>query len=339
MSIEEQVCLGPHTTFHIGGPARFFVRIVRLEELQTSLKFARDRNSATLILGGGSNILIDDAGFDGLVLKIEMTGIEIEKESQNKTLVIAGAGEMWDNVVACSVTENLWGLENLSGIPGTVGGAIVGNIGAYGAALSQRLQWVEVFDRENGEIQRMNNHACAFGYRDSFFKHDAGKNIILRAAFALSSSGVPNLSYKDLAERLDGMQRVEIRTVREAVLAIRKNKFPDLLVEGTAGSFFKNPILPLQEAEDLQKRYPAMPLFILPESQGVKVPLAWLLDNVLGLKGFAVGRARLFEKQPLVIVAEKNCTAHEVREMVESVSKKVFDAFSITMEPEVKIIF
>jgi UDP-N-acetylmuramate dehydrogenase len=342
MQLEENVRLAPFTTFHIGGSARFFVRVNSVEEARESFNFAKEKNLKVLVLGGGSNILIDDAGFDGLVIKIEIEGITLERgpqeETQDKILIVAGAGERWDALVERSVEEKLWGLENLSGIPGTVGGAVAGNIGAYGSALSQTLQWVEVFDRESGEVKKMGNDACAFGYRDSFFKHDAGEHVILHAAFALSAVGKPNLSYKDLLERFDDSSQ-NIESVREAVLEIRKGKFPDLTQEGTAGSFFKNPVLPLAQAEKLQKHYPTMPLFTLPESSGVKVPLAWLLDKALGLKGLAVGHARLFEKQPLVIVAGENCTAREVHELSLLVTEKVFDACGITLEPEVKIIF
>ena len=146
LQIEENVPLAPLTTFYIGGPARFFVRVSSVDELRQSLDFARDKNIPTLVLGGGSNVLIGDAGFEGLMIKMEIGGVEIQKET-----LIAGAGESWDAVVSHAVNENLWGIENLSGIPGTVGGAVVQNIGAYGAAVSEVVEWVEVFDTEHTE--------------------------------------------------------------------------------------------------------------------------------------------------------------------------------------------
>ena len=333
MKIEENVPLKPLTTFGIGGAARFFSQVKSVEEAQKSLDFARDQNLQVLLLGGGSNMLIDDKGFDGLVIKIEIAGIEIEKE-----MLIAGAGESWDGLVERAVKENLWGVENLSGIPGTVGGAVAGNIGAYGQALSQTLLWIDVFDTHTREVVKMTNRECLFDYRDSFFKHDDGRHVILRAAFELSSAPKPELSYKDLTERFPEDTSLDIRAIRDAIVAIRKGKFPDLEVEGTAGSFFKNPILSKQAAEKLRAQYPMMPLFDMPETEGVKVPLAWLLDKVLDLNGYHIGGARLFERQPLVIAAARNTSSSDVRALAKAVQEKVFENFAIQLEPEVKII-
>ena len=336
MEIEEHVPLVPYTTFHLGGPAKYFVRVRNVEELTCALDFARDRSLNIFILGGGSNVLIDDAGSDGLVLKIEINGITLSKESNVATFVV-GAGESWDGLVVRAVAESLWGIENLSGIPGTVGGACVQNIGAYGAALSETLEWVEVFDIPRGEVVRLSNKECAFGYRDSIFKHTDGHYVVLRAAFRLSIQPKPNISYKDLNMRFADSV-LDSSTIRNAVLEIRKGKFPDLSQEGTAGSFFKNPILPQIEAQKLREQYPKMPLFDLPESAGVKIPLAWLFDHALNLRDTSMGGARLFEKQLLVIATEKNATAHEVRELANTVQKVTKEKLSIDIEPEVKII-
>ena len=333
MQIEEHVSLAEFTTFRIGGLARFFARVASAEELRRSLDFARDQHQRVLMLGGGSNVLIDDAGFDGLVIKIEIQGVDIEKET-----LIAGAGEQWDALVARASQENLWGIENLSGIPGTAGGAVAGNIGAYGQALSQTLQWVEVFDTETDTLQKITNDACAFGYRDSIFVHDGGRYVILRAAFSLAREGRPEISYKDLAEQFPDDTSADIHAVREAILRIRQGKFPDLDVEGTAGSFFKNPMLSHEDAQKIHTRFPQMPLFAMPETGGVKIPLAWLLDHVLRLKGMRMGGARLFEKQPLVIAAARGCSARDVRELAKQVQEKVFENFGMHIEPEVKII-
>jgi UDP-N-acetylmuramate dehydrogenase len=339
MQIEENVSLAPYTTFGIGGPARYFVRVTSIEELQKSLDFARDKKLAILLLGGGSNMLVPDAGWDGLVIKVELRGLKFEDDERDasKKILVAGAGELWDTVVAQAVEQNLWGLENLSGIPGTVGGAVVQNIGAYGAALSQTLLWTEVLDTAAGEITKMSNAKCAFGYRESFFKHDAERHVVLRAAFVLSSTRKPNVSYKDLAMRF-GDAKPGLSAIRAAILDIRAGKFPDLTVEGTAGSFFKNPIVLVQEAEELKVRYPDMPLFDMPETSGVKVPLAWLLDRALNLKGTTVGGARLFEKQPLVIVAKKNTPGSDVRMLAQKIKKEVQEKLHIEIEAEVKII-
>lgn len=336
MQVQQNIALAPYTTFKIGGSARFFVAVKTVEELKESLDFARDQNLATLILGGGSNVLISDDGFDGLVIKIEIkNGITVDKTS-----VAASAGESWDDLVAFCVENGLWGIENLSGIPGTLGGAIVQNIGAYGAALSQVLTLVAVYDTRHQQVKMLSVEECKFGYRGSIFKEEEGRYIILAATLRLVSSPTPNISYKDLQTRFKDSS-VDIKAIRDAVLEIRKAKFPDLTVEGTAGSFFKNPIVPLAEAKALQARYPDLPLFEMPETTDIKVPLGWFLDykhGVIDLRDVRVGGARMFEKQFLVLVAERNTSANDVQELVRVVQKKVFDELHITIEPEVKVI-
>ncbi len=335
MQVEENIPLAPYTTFHIGGPARFFVKVQTIEALQEAFSFANEKNISVLILGGGSNVLIDDAGFDGLVVKIELAGIDLKKNDDEAVLIV-GAGESWDGVVARVVEENLWGIENLSGIPGTVGAAPVQNIGAYGAELKDTLAWVEVLDVQTKEVKKMANTECAFGYRASVFKKNPGRYVILRIALILKQERAPKLAYRDLAEAFAGISAPKLGDIRAAVLAIRAKKFPDLAQEGTAGSFFLNPTVSLQKAAELAKQFPALPQF--PGELGVKISLAWLLDNVLQLKGARVGGARLFERQPLVVVAQKNASSHDVVALAKKVQEEVKEKLDITIEPEVKII-
>ena len=327
MQIEEQVPLGPLTTFCIGGPARFLVRATNIEELKQSLDFSKSRNLEILLLGSGSNVLISDAGFDGLVIKIEFTGVEKENET-----LIAAAGENWDALVERAVREELWGIENLSGIPGTVGAAPIQNIGAYGSEIKDTLTWVEAFDTQSGQTVRLKNADCAFGYRTSRFKKEPARFVVLRAAFVLKKNGAPNASYKDLAE----ISRLNLDEIRGKVLAIRAGKFPDLKKEGTAGSFFLNPIVSAQKAAELLEKYPNLPNF--PAENGRKVSLAWLLDNVLHVKGLSVGGARLYERQPLCIAASRGTSASDVAGLAKKVAELVQNKFKITIEPEVKII-
>jgi len=338
MNIQKNISLAPFTTFQIGGPARFFARVQSVDALKEAFGFAKDlpaqagKNLKVFILGGGSNVLIDDAGFDGLVLKIELTGVE-----EDGNTFIAAAGESWDALVECAVTKKLWGIENLSGIPGTVGGAVVQNIGAYGQALSQTLAWVEVFDTHTGSVERLPKEKLSLGYRGSVFKQEEGRYVVLKAALVLSPTPAPSVAYKDLRARFAD-QSPAITDIREAVLEIRAAKFPDLMVEGTAGSFFKNPILKEEEAKKLQETYPDLPTFVMPETSGVKVPLAWLFDHALNLRGASVGGARLFEKQLLVIAATKKTSSQDVRALAEKVSAEVKNKFGFTIEPEVKIV-
>ena len=334
MRIEENVPLAPLTSFRLGGPARHFARVKNLEELRQSLDYARDQNLATLILGGGSNLLIGDAGFDGLVIKIEITGVESlpANTAGESGLLVAGAGESWDALVARAVKDGWWGLENLSGIPGTVGAAPVQNIGAYGAEVRDTLAWVEVLDRKSGEVVRLQNAACGFGYRTSIFKRLPARYVVLRAAFALTKDGTPNASYKDLAD----IARLNLDEIRQKVLEVRSQKFPDLSVEGTAGSFFLNPVVSGQKAAELLEKYPGLPTFAA--EKGRKVSLAWLLDNVLHAKGMREGGARLYERQPLVIVAGFGASARDVTALKEKIKKEVQEKLDITLEEEVRVV-
>jgi UDP-N-acetylmuramate dehydrogenase len=332
MQIQEHIPLAPLTTFHIGGPARFFTHVQNIEELADALAFAKENNLKIFVLGGGSNILIPDEGFDGLVIKVELLGVE-----EKGNILVANAGESWGALVKRAVNKDLWGIENLSGIPGTVGGAVVQNIGAYGQALSQTLKWAEVFDTRTGEVKKLGTHDLKLGYRGSIFKEEDGHYVVLRACLELSPNGVPVTTYRDLATRFENRSPT-IGEMREAVLDIRAQKFPDLAVEGTAGSFFKNPILGEAEAKKLQAEYPEMPVFAMPETSGVKVPLAWLLDHVLNVKGMRAGSARIFERQPLVIAAEKNASARDVRMLAEKIRELVREKLGIEIEPEVRVI-
>ncbi len=340
MQIKENVPLAPLTTFGIGGVARYLALAQDIKEIVAAFAYAKEKDLKVLLLGGGSNMLMPDTGWSGLVIKIEVKGVEIETN-----VVIAGAGEGWDGVVAQAVSKELWGLENLSGIPGTVGGAVVQNIGAYGAALSQTLSWVEVFDTTSGEVKKLTNAECAFGYRTSIFKKNAGRYIVLRAAFELSTAPNPNLAYrdpnkayKDIAQILEKNPEPSLADLRAAVLAIRADKFPDISVEGTAGSFFLNPIVPEEAARGLEERFPGMPLFAMPETTDMKVPLGWILDHVLHMRGFTLGKVRLFEKQALVVVAERGATASDVQALVQKIKKEVKEKLDLEIEEEVKVI-
>jgi len=331
MQIEEQVPLAPLTTFHIGGPAKFFVRVKTVEEIQESLDYARDKKLRVQVLGGGSNVLFSDAGFDGLVKKIELRDVVKDADTY-----VAAAGESWDALVERAVRDGLWGLENLSGIPGSVGGAVVQNIGAYGAALSQTLVWAEAYDSATSALVHLTADQCSFGYRDSVFKHSE-RLVVVRAAFTLSPSPAPNLEYRDLAERFKA-EDPSLQAIRTAVLDIRAHKFPDLAKEGTAGSFFLNPMVPRAQARALKERYPDMPLFDMPETPDVKVPLGWLLDHVLNLRGTAVGGARVFERQALVIAATRGATARDVNALAQMIRQGVRRTIGIDIHEEVKIL-
>lgn len=335
MTLRERVPLAPLTSLNVGGPARYFAEVGSPAELAEAAAFARAHALPLRILGGGTNVLVPDAGVEALVVHLAMRDIAFTDASAGTTLAIAEAGASWDALVEASVQQGLWGLENLSGIPGQVGGAVVGNIGAYGAAVSDTLSWVEAYHLASGRLERIDAAACALGYRQSAFTGDR-ERIVVRAAFTLARTERPRLGYRDLAERFAG-QVPALAQVREAVLAIRRGKFPDLAHEGSAGSFFKNPIVDEATARAFKARYPAMPLFAMPETAGAKVPIAWLLDHILHMNGYAKGAVRLFETQPLVLVAARGARAAEVEALAHEVAARVQEECGITLTREVTI--
>lgn len=334
MNIQENVSLSQYTTFKIGGPAKFFCSVKNEKELLEALDFAKNKSLPIFVIGGGSNLLVSDEGFKGLVLKIEMYGIAF---SQN--LVSACAGENWDNFVNETVERGYYGLENLSAIPGTVGASSVQNIGAYGVDVSEYIQSVRAYDVRKEQFVDIKNEECQFSYRDSLFKHQKGRFIIVSVTFNLKTSGEVNIEYKDLKEyfEIKNLGRSpSLREVREAVIAIRESKLPDWHKWGTAGSFFKNPIIPIQKYVDLKQKYTDLPGF--PECDGakIKVSLGWILDKICKAKGMSVGNAQVYEKQALVLVAKPGAKANEVIELSRRIQDMVKEKTGIAVEAEVE---
>jgi UDP-N-acetylmuramate dehydrogenase len=331
--IEEQVPLASLTTLRIGGSARFAAACHSLEDVKAAIALAQDRGLPFRVVGGGSNILASDDGFPGVALLMRADGIE-EVADKGGMLLIADAGASWDGLVARACARGLWGLENLAGIPGTVGAAPVQNIGAYGAEAQGTLAWVEAYDLRTGETRRFASEECGFGYRESRFKHDRDL-VILHVAFRLGAANGPDLAYKDLARARDeGAPVATPEEVSALVRAIRARKFPDLAEHGTAGSFFKNPVVASDAFARLAERHPELPGF--PQESGVKIPLAFVLDRVLGLRGHRLGRAWLFDKQPLVLVVDQGATAREVDALADEVVARVREATGIEIEREVQ---
>jgi len=335
MEILENVSLKDLTTFRVGGPARFFCRIAIPEDISEALKFADEKKVPVFILGGGSNIVVDDDGISGLVMKIEIKGLEF-KDVPKGVEVVAGAGEEWDGLVKATVEKGLYGLENLSLVPGSVGAAPVQNIGAYGVEAGEAIEWVEVFDMKKRVLKRLSKKECAFGYRDSIFKHTEGKGyVITRVAFLLSSHGRVDISYPDLAKYFSEKgTSPDLKEVRDAVIAIRTAKLPNVATVGTAGSFFKNPIIPSKTYLELKRRFPEMPSYPAGFSH-VKVPLAWIIDRVCGLKGYRIGDAGVHDKQALVIVNHGGASARDVRTLAAFIAQNVKEKTGIEIESEV----
>lgn len=334
MIVRENVPLAPYTTFHLGGPARFFIEAKTREEVEAARVFAHERKLPLMVLGGGSNLLVPDEGVPAVVLRFTGDSISFE-EQEGAVRCIAEAGARWDDVVTLSGARGLWGIENLAGIPGTVGGAAVQNIGAYGGELSETFEYAEVLDRETGAYARIEREAARFGYRTSIFKQSR-KYVLLRIGLLLRTSGAPNLSYRDLERAKEsGVPLASPPEIARAVRAIRAEKFPDLSKEGTAGSFFENPSLLPEQAASLLARFPELPHF--PQKDGrVKIAIAWILDNVLHMKGTALGGARPFEKHALVLVARAGARATDVDALAHDIAERVHALTGITLTREVE---
>lgn len=327
------------TTFRTGGTARYFCRVRTIGDVADACSFTRDKNLTIFVLGGGSNILVSDSGYDGLVIKNEIEGTAFVDE-QTTVSVIAGAGVVWDELVEETVSHGLYGLENLSLIPGTVGAAPIQNIGAYGVEVCEAIVAVDVYDAERFVHRRMSGRDCDFSYRSSIFKQEKGKRLIVTAVhFQLKKGGELKMSYPDVDAYFNkhAITKPTLKDVRKAIIYIRRNKLPDIKKIGTAGSFFKNPIITPEHYDRLKKLFTGIPGY--PASSGIKVSLGWLLDHVCHLKGFKKGNVGLYEKQALAIVNNSGrATTHEIRMLADFVSKEVYKKTGIAIEPEVQFI-
>ncbi|HEY4515525.1 MAG TPA: UDP-N-acetylmuramate dehydrogenase [Candidatus Paceibacterota bacterium] len=345
MKISEKVPLAPLTTLRIGGPARYLIEVASESELTEALTFAHDKNLPIFILGGGSNVLVSDQGFDGLVIQPKFTGISVHIEDTfsndvaSAVIVVAGAGEVLDDVISKTVDMGLWGLENMSFVPGTVGGAIIQNAGCYGQEIGEVVEGVHVYDRKQDEFDLLSHEQCHFTYRHSVFNTSArDRYIILSVNLRLSKEGTPDIKYKDL-QNFFGDRVPSQKELREAVIEIRKSKGQDPREYWTAGSFFSNFKLSKSEFDNLcskikqefgsEKASELRDLvnkIIAPSDQDkIKVPAAWILDQLLRLKGTSVGGAMLSKLQVLNVLNTGHATAtdcvtlfHKVRNIVRA---------------------
>lgn len=333
MKEDAHVSLASFTTLKVGGEAAALVHARTEQDIIDAVALARSRTLPFYTLGEGSNVLASDEGYGGVVIRVEIPGLAFSEEGE-ETLVTAGAGVSWDALVQGAAERGLWGIENLAGIPGTVGAAPVQNIGAYGAELRETLRFVDAYDAGEGKMLRLSAAECALGYRDSRFKHEP--NLIITAVtLALRTDGAPRIEYGDLlAAREAGIDLTTPAAIGDAVRAIRAKKFPDLAEFGTAGSFFKNPVLTPEAYAALSALHGTVPKF--PNPSGIKVPLAFILDKVLGLRGYRKGNAWLFGAQPLVLVLDRGGRAEDIEALAQDVEKKVIDATGIKIEREVR---
>ena len=332
MIIRENVPLAPFTTLGVGGAARYFAEAATEAEALEGVDFARSRNLSLFVLGGGSNVVIADAGFAGLVLKIAIAGI-----SRRDAIFTAGAGCDWDALVAQTVDDGCAGLECLSGIPGTVGGTPVQNVGAYGQDVSETIVEVRALDLQSLAIKTMVNAECGFAYRSSLFNTtERGRYINLQVSFALRPGGEPTLRYADLEKYFAG-RTPTLSEVRNAVREIRHSKAM-LLVPGeedarSAGSFFKNPVVTQAAFEALSNKFPQMPNYPVVDSAR-KIPAAWLVEHAGFTKGFTKGAAGISRKHALAIVNRGGATATDIVALQDEIRARVRDKFGIELQPE-----
>lgn len=337
MNIQENISLKPFNTFSLDKKARFFTSVNSREQLIEALIWARNLGIEVFILGGGSNILLTQ-DVNSLVIKIEISGIEIVKEDSDFVWVKVGAGENWHNFVLHAIENNWAGIENLSLIPGTVGASPMQNIGAYGVEIKDVFYSLRALDRATLEQKEFNAEECKFGYRESVFKNELkGKFIISSVTFKLKKKPDFNLEYGAIKEVLaaEVNSEVSLKAVSNAVIKIRQSKLPDPNEIGNAGSFFKNPTISKETWLNLRQQFPEIPGYELPE--GIKVPAAWLIEQS-GWKGKRFGEIGVHEKQPLVLVNFGQGDGLEVKLLSEKIQKSVNEKFGIELMPEVNFI-
>ena len=364
MQIRENVELAPLTTLKIGGPARYYVEVSSLAELTKAITFARDKRLPIYILGGGSNVLVSDAGFAGLIIKPNIQGRKLLSEEDGPppnqlAHIRVGAGESLDSLIAWCVGEGWWGLENMSYIPGTVAGAVMQNAGAYGQEIAEVIESIEAFDMLNGKSLMLNVGECNFTYRHSIFNTDQkGRYIILNVNLVLNKFGTPNLKYKDLTnffaplrQGFAGQADISQKEVRSAIIEIRKSKGQDWVALPSAGSFFSNFQLTGQEFESLCEKIESefskeksSELRDLVEkvktpsdfkAGKIKLPSAWILDQLLGLKGYVHNeRVRVSPYHALNLINTGGATARDMMNLFNYLKDLVYKRTGLVLVNE-----
>ena len=319
-------------TFGIDAETTIFFSFNKKDELTSFLKNDFRYDLPFYILGGGSNILFTK-NYAGTIIHPETKGIEIIQENDTDVFVKVAAGEIWDDFVQWAVDNNLHGAENLSFIPGCVGASPVQNIGAYGSEAKDVIYEVHCIDIKTQQTRIFTNEECEFGYRDSIFKHEcAGKYIVTDVVYKLKKNAPFNLNYGILKNAIDE-STATLQTVRNGIISVRKEKLPDPKEIGSAGSFFKNPVVPNEKAQELKSKFPEIVTYPAPNGN-IKIAAGWLIDS-LGFKGFKIGEAKVHEKQALVLTNAGNATSNDVISLAKHIQEKVFEKYGVSIEPEV----
>jgi UDP-N-acetylmuramate dehydrogenase len=352
MRIEENKPLAPFTTFGIGGPARWFVEAASEDEIVEATDWARERGLKLFVLGGGSNLLVSDSGFDGLVLRVGLRGVETSEpeflKSAGKRIYRAAAGEDWDSFVQRTVEENCAGIECLAGIPGTVGGTPVQNVGAYGQEVASTIETVRVFDLRAGLFHNFPGESCSFGYRRSRFNSaDRGRFVVTRVDYRLALGGAPTLRYAELQKSIEANIQGRQPSLAEVAALVRRVRHAKgmLLVEGdsdcrSAGSFFKNPVVSEEKVAQIAAVVDKEPPRFPAGAGQVKLAAAWLIEQAGFPKGYALGRAAISSRHTLALinlgetVGRGGASAEEVLTLAARINAAVEARFGIHLEIE-----
>lgn len=356
MLVEKNIPLQAFNTFRIVAKAQALARITSEADVHQLLADPEWAAVPKFVLGGGSNIVLT-GDVKPLVLKVEVRGLKVVGETAKSVIVEAGAGENWHDFVTWTLDQNLPGMENMALIPGTVGASPVQNVGAYGVELQDRFDSLDAIDLLTGQVFTLNAAQCAFGYRDSVFKHASSgeadmhlplglkdRALILRVRFALPKAWKPVLGYADIERKMaeHGVTEPTARQIYDWVCEVRRAKLPDPAVIGNAGSFFKNPTVTAEQCEDIIAREPKVVHYRL-DNGSVKLAAGWLIDSC-GWKGKSVGQAGVYEKQALVLVNRgagvdgNGATGGEVMTLAKAIQTSVYERFGILLEPEPVVI-
>ena len=331
--------LSKYTSFRVGGPASKLIQVSTEAEIIAAIEDAGD--SPILIMGGGTNVLISDKGFDGTVIRISNNSVQAEVDACSGATLTIGAGEDWDTFVQTTIDRGFAGLETLSGIPGTVGAAPIQNIGAYGHEVAEFITRVRTYDRQEKALKTFTNSECQFSYRNSYFKAHPGRYVVLEVQFQIRRGEFSDpITYVELSKKLgiEPGEKAPVVATRAAVLELRASK--GMLLKNddhdswSAGSFFTNPIISQQAADQLPNAAPKWPL----NDGRVKVSAAWLIENSGIHKGDEVGGARISTKHVLALSNSGNATASDIAELAKRARNQVKEVFGITLEAEVNLV-
>ncbi|MDD4515558.1 UDP-N-acetylmuramate dehydrogenase [Massilibacteroides sp.] len=336
MKLEQNYSLKEHNTFHLQVKARWFMEYENEDELIKILQDEYFQESQSIHIGGGSNLLFL-GDYNGVILHSAIRGIKVKEETDTSVTLRIGAAELWDDVVAYAVKNGYSGIENLSLIPGETGAAAIQNIGAYGVEIKDVIESVEAYNQLDIVKRIFSKEECKYGYRSSFFKNEHNDPyIITYVAIRLSKQPSYTLEYGNLKEELSAYDEINLTNIRDAVIAIRKNKLPDPKEQGNAGSFFMNPVVSMTKYNHLKSTFGEFPHYVISDTE-VKIPAGWLIEQC-GFKGKKHGTVGVYEKQALVLVNLGEATGDEIALAAESIRMAVEQKYGISLVPEVKYV-